>query len=94
MTDTRTAGERLVDEADQAIKVQHLNRATRQLQNAANNLSTAADHSTLGHMNRERHLWRIVQAMANLVANGDLHLPQVMAKIEDLQEFILNQEGA
>jgi len=94
MTDTRTLGQRLVDEADQAIKDQYLKRAAKQLNNAAKNLSIAADHSTLGHDNRERHLWRIVQTMTNLVANGDLHLPQVMAKLEDLQTFILNQEGA
>lgn len=94
MTDTRTLGERLVDEADQAIKDQYLKRAGKQLQNAADNISIAADHSTLGHENRERHLWKVVQAMANLVKNGDLHLPQVQSMIEDLQEFILNQEGA
>ena len=94
MTDTRTLGERLVDEADQAIKDQYLQKAGRQLQNAANNISIAADHSTLGHDNRERRLWKVVQAMANLVKNGDLHLPQVASMIEDLQTFIINQERA
>jgi hypothetical protein len=91
MTD-KTLGERLVDEADQAIKEQYLKRAAKQLQNAAANLSIAADHSTLGHMNRERLLWDLVQTVANLVSHGGgTYMPQLQSRVEDLQAFILNE---